>query len=280
MNTHASSVTLFTGVNFSEWREQVNFHLGVQDLDLALLEDKPTALTTDSTEVEKTHHKAWERSNRLSLMFIKMTVANNIKSTIPQTESAKEYMKFVEERFRSADKSLAGTLMAELTTMKFDGSRTMQEHIIEMTNIAARLKSLGLTVEDSFLVQFILNSLPSDYGPFQINYNTIKDKWNVNELASRLVQEEGRLKNQVNHSVSFVSNKAGKEKKGKSSHFKKKKAPAKEKKELKDVQCHFCKKKGHYQGDCPKRIAWFEKKGNYLSFVYFESNLIEVPINT
>lgn len=103
MNTHASSVTLFTGVNFSEWREQVNFDLGVQDLNLALLEDKPVALTTASTETEKSHHKAWERSNRLSLMFIKMTVANNIKSTIPQTESAKEYMQFVEERFRSTD---------------------------------------------------------------------------------------------------------------------------------------------------------------------------------
>ena len=59
-------------------------------------------------------------------------------------------MQFVEERFRSADKSLAGTLMAELTTMKFDGSRTMQEHIIEMTNLAARLNSFGLTVEDFF----------------------------------------------------------------------------------------------------------------------------------
>lgn len=99
MNTRASSVTFFTGVNFSEWKEQVNFHLGIQDLDLALLVDKPAALTRDSTEAEKSHHKAWERSNRLSLMFIKMTVANNIKSTIPQTESAKEYMQSVEERF-------------------------------------------------------------------------------------------------------------------------------------------------------------------------------------
>ncbi|XP_072951691.1 uncharacterized protein [Typha angustifolia] len=128
----------YTCVNFSEWSEQVNFHLDVQDLDLALLEDKPTALITASTEAEKTHHKAWERSNKLSLMFIKITVANNIKSTIPQTDSAKEYMQFVEEHFRSADKSLAGTLMAKLTTIKFDGSQTMQEHIIEMTNIAAR----------------------------------------------------------------------------------------------------------------------------------------------
>ncbi|XP_059284784.1 uncharacterized protein LOC132038075 [Lycium ferocissimum] len=98
------------------------------------------------------------------------------KSTIPQTKVLGNTPKFVEERFCSADKSLAGTLMAELTTMKFDGSRSMQNHIIEMTNIVARLRTLGMKVDDSFLVQFILNSLPPEYGPFQINYNTIKEK--------------------------------------------------------------------------------------------------------
>ena len=92
-----------------------------------------------------------------------MTIANNIKTTIPQTESAKEYLKFVEEHFRFANKSLVGTLVAQLTTMKFDELRSMQEYTIKMTNIIARLKTLGMTVDDSFLVQFILNSLPSKY---------------------------------------------------------------------------------------------------------------------
>nr|XP_033509741.1 uncharacterized protein LOC104087744 [Nicotiana tomentosiformis] len=172
----ASSVTVFNGLNFSEWREQVQFHLGVMDLDLALLDDNPATITDSSSADEKSFHKAWECSNRISLMFMRMNIANNIKSTILQTESAREYLKFVEECFRSADKSLAGTLMAELTTMKFDGSRSMQNHIIEMTNIAARLQTLGMKVDDSFLVQFILYSLPPEYGPFEINYNTIKDK--------------------------------------------------------------------------------------------------------
>nr|XP_009772222.1 PREDICTED: uncharacterized protein LOC104222670 [Nicotiana sylvestris] len=162
----ASSVTVFNRLNFSEWREQVQFHLGVMDLDLALLNDKPATITDLSSADEKSYHKAWERSNRLSLMFMRMNIAKNIKSTIPQIESAREYRKFVEERFRSADKSLAGTLMAELTTMKFDGSRSMQNHIIEMTNIATRLQTLEMKVDDSFLVQFILNSLPPKYGPF------------------------------------------------------------------------------------------------------------------
>jgi len=105
-----------------------------------------------------------------------MSIANNIKSALPKTESADEFKKSVEEHSQTTDKSLAGTLMSTLTTMKFDGSRTMHEHVIEMTNIAVKLKSLGRVVDENFLVQFILNSLSSEYGPFQMNYNTMKDK--------------------------------------------------------------------------------------------------------
>ena len=38
------------GLNFSEGSEQVNFHLGALDLDLALLEDKPAAISDSSSE--------------------------------------------------------------------------------------------------------------------------------------------------------------------------------------------------------------------------------------
>ena len=124
-----------------------------------------------------------------------MTVADGIKTTLPKTDNVKEFMGFMGEHSQIADKSLAGTLMSILTTMKFDGSRTMQEHVIEMTNIATRLKILGMVVNENFLVRFILNSLSFEYGPFQISYNTMKDKWNVHELHSMLVQEETRLKN-------------------------------------------------------------------------------------
>ncbi|XP_065616106.1 uncharacterized protein LOC136061771 [Quercus suber] len=122
-----------------------------------------------------------------------MAIANYIKTTLSKTDSAKEFLSNVEERFKTVDKSLTGTLMAKLITMKFDGKRVIQEHAIEMTNLAAQLQTLGMNVDEFFLVQFILNSLPPQYGPFQINYNTMKDKWNVNQLAIMLNQEEARL---------------------------------------------------------------------------------------
>ena len=55
------------------------------DLNLALLEDKHATITDSSSEAEKLHFKAWECSNKLCLKFLRMIIANNIKSTIPQT---------------------------------------------------------------------------------------------------------------------------------------------------------------------------------------------------
>ncbi|KAG8386660.1 hypothetical protein BUALT_Bualt03G0171700 [Buddleja alternifolia] len=74
-----------------------------------------------------------------------MTIANNIKTTLSESVTAKEYLKLVKERFCSADNSLVVTFMAELTTIKYDGSRSMQQHVLDMTNIAARFNSLEET---------------------------------------------------------------------------------------------------------------------------------------
>ena len=54
LTSHATSVTKLNGTNFSEWKEQVEFTLGVLELDMALLKDKPASLTETSTPEEKT----------------------------------------------------------------------------------------------------------------------------------------------------------------------------------------------------------------------------------
>ncbi|PKU82371.1 hypothetical protein MA16_Dca005376 [Dendrobium catenatum] len=58
-------------------------------MDFALLNDKPTTLTDTSSIEEKSFHETWEISNRLSLMFMRMTVADIIKPTLPITNNAK-----------------------------------------------------------------------------------------------------------------------------------------------------------------------------------------------
>ena len=92
LNSHVSPMSIFNGLNFPNWNEQVQFNLGVLDLDLAILEEKPATIIDASSNEEKAHYKAWERSNRLSLIFMRMAVANNIKTTLPKIENAKNFM--------------------------------------------------------------------------------------------------------------------------------------------------------------------------------------------
>ncbi|XP_047258525.1 uncharacterized protein LOC124890772 [Capsicum annuum] len=152
LQSHSASITTFNGLNFLDWCEQIKFHLGVLDLDVALYSEKPTAITEASSDEEKSHYKHWDRSNRLGLMFMQMNIAGNIKTPLPKTESAKELLKLMEESSQTTDKSLYRTLMGTLTIMKFDGLRAMHEYVFEMTNIATTLKSLGMEVEQNFLI--------------------------------------------------------------------------------------------------------------------------------
>ena len=82
----------FNGLNFSDWNEQVQFHVSVLDLDLAILKEKFVTITDASSNEEKVHYKAWKRSNRLGLMLMRMIVAGSIKTTLPKIESAKKFM--------------------------------------------------------------------------------------------------------------------------------------------------------------------------------------------
>ncbi|KAJ0099970.1 hypothetical protein Patl1_20333 [Pistacia atlantica] len=81
----------------------------------------------------------------------------------------KKYLSFVEDRFRSANKSLSTTLMSCLTAIKYDDSRSMHDHLIEIMNIATKLRRLGMAIDDDFLIHFILHSLTLEYGIFQVN---------------------------------------------------------------------------------------------------------------
>ncbi|OIT39517.1 hypothetical protein A4A49_56025, partial [Nicotiana attenuata] len=146
------------------------------DLDLALRVEELPIPTESSTPVAKANYERWERSNRLSLMLIKSHISQSIRSSIPNSDKVKAYLK-----------ALASTLMKRLSGMTFDRSRTVREHIMVMRDIATKLKSLEVNMSEPFLVHFILNSLPLEYRPFKISYNTHKNKWPINELLTMCV---------------------------------------------------------------------------------------------
>jgi gag-polypeptide of LTR copia-type len=81
-----------------------------------------------------------------------------------------------------------------MLTSKYNGTNGVREHIMMMNDMAAKLKGMNMTISEGFLVHFIMTSLPAQFGPFKINYNTQKEKWKMSELIVMCVEEEEMIK--------------------------------------------------------------------------------------
>ncbi|XP_071912333.1 uncharacterized protein [Coffea arabica] len=174
----ATNIPELNGSNFFDWHDQVLITLGCLDLDLCL-HIEPVQPTFESTKHERILYDNWKCSNQLSLMIVKSKIAKHIKKSIPNFDRARVFLALAKQQFQTLDKALVGTLMATLTTKKYNGVSSVREHIMELNNSVEQLKGMDMTIYESFSVQFMLNSLSPQFGPFKINYNMQKDKWNV-----------------------------------------------------------------------------------------------------
>ena len=274
------------GDNYKIWKERILLHLGYMDIDYAIRKSEPPEVTEESTPTEVALYEQWEKFNRLSVMFIKTKITVGIMGSVEQYDKVQDLLKVIGEQFVTSDKALASTLIMKFSSIRITSVRGVREHIMQMRDIAAQLKKLEIDMSDSFLVHFILNTLPHQYRPFKISYNTHKDKWSINELMTMCVQEEEKLVMELGESAMLATT-FGKNKRNDTSQTYTSKSNQKGKGRIppqadikKENKCFFCKRKGHVKKDCPKFKKWLEKKGNISSFVCYESNMVNVNINT
>jgi len=106
---------------------------------------------------------------------------------VDQHEKVLDLFKAIDDQFITSDKALVSTLILKFSSLRLISVKGVCEYIMQMQDISAHLKKLEVGMSKSFLMHFILNILPSKYGPFKISYNTHKEKWSINELMTMCV---------------------------------------------------------------------------------------------
>ena len=56
VNNNNAIIEILNGPNYKRWRSDIEYTLGMMDLDMALCEDEPPKPTDESTEVERAHY--------------------------------------------------------------------------------------------------------------------------------------------------------------------------------------------------------------------------------
>jgi hypothetical protein len=114
-------------------------------------------------------------------MVIKERISEGIQGVISECETTVEYLEKVESQFTDSSEAYASSLIKRLVSKKYTGG-SVRDHILRMDNVAARLKPLDLAIKDGFLIYLIFNSLPKEFETFEVNYNSMNDKWTLEKF--------------------------------------------------------------------------------------------------
>ncbi|KAL3635212.1 hypothetical protein CASFOL_019759 [Castilleja foliolosa] len=129
--TRSCTKTIYPG---SVSEINILLQLGWMDIDYAIRKDEPSSITEASSPDKVDLYEKWERSNRLSVMFIKTKICATI-----------------DEQFAHSEKALASTLIMEFSSMRHNGLKGVRDYIMHMRDIAAKLKDLEVTMSETFL---------------------------------------------------------------------------------------------------------------------------------
>lgn len=137
----------------------------------------------------------WEISDRLSLCAIKRIISEQLISGFPEKDDA------IEERFQVSDNAeFFRCLMKQLTDIKYDNNWGVREFILRMVHVQTKLRTHNIDLNENFIVSHTLNCLPAKLTP----YNTFSENWIVNNLITKCVAEEEKLKKERSDLVILI----------------------------------------------------------------------------
>jgi hypothetical protein len=189
---HLSAIQPLNGSNYDSWRETIEIALVLMEINLALTTDAPkepekpvihdgeTAHAFATRERDfiprrmayDLEHARWDASNRKCLMIIKSSIKEAIRGGISDYETAKEYLKKVKSQFTGSLKTYANTIIKRLVTKKYSLGSGVREHILNMSNMSSKLKTVNMRLKDEFIIHLVMSSLPKEFETFEINCNS------------------------------------------------------------------------------------------------------------
>ena len=257
----AVSVNKLNNFNWNVWKFQIRVVLMAKGLYEITCGDESVPTTATANEVGK-----WKLKDAKAQEVLIVRMEEEIISYVMQCETAKEMWSKLESIFERKSEVSTHLLNEQFYNLKFE-NETVNSFITKVINLQAKLKQQGEDIPEKMILTKIIMSLPEKYRHFRSAWESVSsDNQTLNNLTARILIEEERLEKEestvalmtVRQPPRSTSNKVNRELKkcffcGKPGHFKS---------HCKNIECNYCKRRGHLLKDCYLKKKKEERERN------------------
>ena len=242
------------GTNWVTWKTKMEDLLYCKDLYGPIEGDKGKPVGTKDED--------WNKLNRKTVGVIRQWIDDNVFHHVSTETTAHSLWKKLEELYDRKSATNKAFLFRKLVNLKYKDGGSVAEHLNDMKNIVNQLASMKIVFDDELQALMLLSSLPESWETLVVTVsNSASDGVvTMSQVTSSLLNEETRRKSaSYSHSEALVVKDRGRSK-SRSYHNRSKSRNNRDKSResqgtpdwKKNIECHYCHKKGHMKRDCRK----------------------------
>ena len=251
-----------TTENYHSWKFNMKMYLIAKDL-WEIVQGKEANDENATPEVQRKFRK---REN-VALATICLSISSNLQIYVRNAKSSKEAWDILGNHFEEKSLSKKIFYRRKLYAARLQKGMDIMAHINGLKTIAEHLESVDDAVVDKDLTMILISSLPDDYNNLITTLETVsEEKLTWAYVRDRVIHEYERKKG--GKGVDVISDALFCEQFKKLGQAKGYGKGGKGKKDLSKVDCFYCKKKGHFQYNCPKKKADDKKEKEQSNIVY------------
>jgi len=231
MDSMMSGIKKFDGTEFEVWSTLMEAVLTAKGISYVLEECK--------TESEASRAR-YDADSKQARALILISLSEDMVKLVLACPTASEVWNRLKDCHSQRSESCKMLLYQEFYGAVMDPGTKISAYVAKVELIARKLRDVGVPMDDDTLISKIVSGLPAEYKHFMSTWmSTPTNERSYAKLLPRLLAEESivaPVANSVAMKMTVNRNSKGKQRR-----------------DIKDIECFYCNKKGHLKKDCRKR---------------------------
>jgi hypothetical protein len=219
--------------NYQNWEIRMRAILCLNDL-LELIDGSSPQPADNAPDAAN-----WHELNQKALNTIVLALENDQLRHVRGCKTAKEAWDNLAKVHQPRDLVSKLKLRRKLYTTIKDPHTSMEDHIAYLRNIASQLTAVNMPITDDEMVLIILGSLPRDYDDLIFAFESCIDTLDVVTVSNRLILADACRKKRILEDKTLMTEA---------------KLVTRAKKRKLMARCCYCRRKGHYEQHCYKKL--------------------------